>query len=189
MLNSMDSSTGTETLITFGFMGLFIVSLILLVVYCFKLFTNLENSFTWGNIAMFFVIILSIAFIVSVFIINGYVQDKSGGLVSGTISLTAIPYFTVILALVQKFLFIKKLNEKVWYEWNEQENIKKQSITKISCDKCGYQYDSDSSNCPKCGNRPVVSHASSSASTWICKSCNTHNDLYKVLCKDCGRSK
>jgi len=93
------------------FILLSIVCLIMLAIFCYRLFSN-SNGTGIGSAAMIIGIILSIVFILTMIIVNMKIENETRGYMASTFELTAIPFVMLILSMVGKFLFIRKLDEK-----------------------------------------------------------------------------
>ena len=106
------------------FMLLCVICLILLAVFCYKLFSN-SNSTGIGSAAMIIGVILSIVFILTIIIVNMKIENETRGYMASTFELTAIPFVMLILSMVGKFLFIRKLNI-------EEKTMPKTNITRES---------------------------------------------------------
>lgn len=147
-----DESFALTSLISFVFIVMGIIALGLLAYFCYKLFTDLENSVSTGSEAMILVSVLSVLFIITIFFANIVIESKTDGWITKAFEMTSAPWITLFGGLIGNFVFVKKLGEEIWHS-NHPIEKSILSSPKKTCPKCKYVYDEGMGNCPDCGFR------------------------------------
>ncbi|MFW6015942.1 MAG: zinc-ribbon domain-containing protein [bacterium] len=156
---------------------LFVVSMIYLLLFIFKLITDFENAVVFGQNAMVLIICFTIFVIGMIFFFGEEI-----------FKVTIIPYIAGALAIYCKVDLLNKLHNEIYTLSRDAEDEfyinKRKNLYKVKCPKCNYVYDNDYRSCPNCSYK-----SDKDIEVWICKDCETQNPMNKLFCKGCGKTR
>jgi len=93
--------------------ALFVISMILNALTVFFIATKSQRSSTCGSWALFSVILSFLLLCLSMLILNDYLGRESYGIITSVVNLTPIAYITLVLAVLNRAVFIRLFMKKV----------------------------------------------------------------------------
>jgi ribosomal protein L37E len=145
-----------------------IAAVICYLIFCYKLIRDFENSTGFGKAAYILFIIVSLALYLLIYIVNKKVNSGFDDIAINALMATDSSFIVLLTGIIGLFKFIKGINT-VSYEYGNYEhdydnnllssgqsmNSKSahKQIKLVECEKCGEEYFSSRSYCPKCGYR------------------------------------
>ncbi len=158
-----------------------IACVITYAVNIYHIATHSKKAGKSGSAAASLMIVLFFLSLVLTWVTNGCIESESPIRTGSVIVLTAAAYIAAVLALINKFAFIKRLNlNNLAGADNLEPSVK-------TCRNCGKNYDFDSPKSPYCGTQSEALH-SSGEEIVRCAECAAEVQEDALFCGKCGAS-